>query len=108
MSTCATIKRLATIAFDQPRASLSVNYTAPEPFIQLLVRFIDAYQRDKSTRLETAAGKRADATARQSEETPAPLGAPIVAEIAGMVEGLADSVHGGYGTKMKLLHPEAN
>jgi uncharacterized protein YyaL (SSP411 family) len=31
-----------------------------------------------------------------------------VAEIAGMVEGLADPVHGGYGTKAKFLHAEAN
>jgi uncharacterized protein len=99
-----------TIAFLTPAGEhlLSVNYTAPEPFIQLLVRFIGAYQRDKSALCETAAGNRAKALTRQSEETPAPLGAPIVAEIAGMVEGLADPVHGGYGTKMKLLHPEAN
>jgi hypothetical protein len=99
-----------TIAFLTPAGEplLSVNYTAPEPFMQLLVRFIDAYQRDKSTLLETAAGHRANALRKQSEEPPAPLGAAIVAEIAGMVEGLADSVHGGYGTQMKLLHPEAN
>jgi uncharacterized protein YyaL (SSP411 family) len=99
-----------TIAFLTPAGEhlLSVNYTAPEPFIQLLVRLVDAYQRDKATLLESAARSRADALAHQSEEAPAPLGASIVAEIAGMVEGLADPVHGGYGTKLKLLHPEAN
>lgn len=99
-----------TIAFLTPAGDhlLSVNYTAAEPFIQLLVRLIDAYQRDKSTLLEAAAHNRAGALARQSHEAPAPLGAPIVAEIAGMVEGLADPVHGGYGTKAKLLHTEAN
>jgi len=87
---------------------LSVNYTAPEPFIQLLVRLVDAYQRGKSTLLEAAARNRADAQARQSQQAPAPLEAPIVAEIAGMVEGLADPVHGGYGAKNKFLHTEAN
>jgi uncharacterized protein YyaL (SSP411 family) len=98
-----------TIAFLTPAGDhlLSVNYTAPEPFIQLLVRLVDAYRRDKSTLLEAAARHRADALARQSE-APAPLGAPIVAEIAGMVEGLAEAVHGGYGTKAKFLHAEAN
>jgi uncharacterized protein YyaL (SSP411 family) len=99
-----------TIAFLTPAGDhlLSVNYTAPEPFTQLLVRLVDAYQRDKSTLLETAARHGAEAQARQAQETPAPLGAPIVAEIAGMLEGLADPVHGGYGTKNKFLHTEAN
>jgi uncharacterized protein YyaL (SSP411 family) len=99
-----------TITFLTPAGDhlFSVNYTAAEPFIQLLVRLIDTYQRDKSTLLEAAARNRADALARQSEEALAPLGAPIVAEIAGMVEGLADPVHGGYGTKAKFLHAEAN
>jgi uncharacterized protein YyaL (SSP411 family) len=99
-----------TIAFLTPAGDhlLSVNYTAAEPFTQLLVRLVDSYQRDKSTLLEAAARNRAEALARQSQEAPAPLGAPIVAEIAGMVEGLGDPVHGGYGTKNKLLHTEAN
>ncbi len=99
-----------TIAFLTPAGDhlLSVNYTAAEPFIQLLVRLVDTYQRDKSTLLEAAARNRADAMARQSQEAVAPLGAPIVAEIAGMVEGLADPLHGGYGTKAKFLHTEAN
>jgi len=99
-----------TVAFLTPAGDplLSVNYTAPEPFITLLVRVIDTYQRDQSTLLEAAAHRRADALTRQSQETPAPLGAPIVAEIAGMIEGLADPVHGGYGTQAKFLHTDAN
>jgi uncharacterized protein YyaL (SSP411 family) len=100
-----------TIAFLTPSGDhlVSVNYTAPEPFTQLLVKLVDAYQRDKSTLIEAAAKNRADAQSHhQPQETPAPLGAPIVAEIAGMVEGLADPVHGGYGTKNKFLHTEAN
>ena len=99
-----------TIVFLTPAGEhlLSVNYTAPEPFITLLVRLVDAYQRDKATLLASAAQHRADARVRQSEDAPAPLGPPIVAEIAGMVEGLADPVHGGYGTTCKYLHTEAN
>ena len=99
-----------TIAFLTPAGDdiLRVNYLDPEPFISLLVRLVDAYQRDKTTILETAARHRAAAQQRQADEEPAPLGAPIVAEIAGMLEGLADHVHGGYGTQTKLLHTEAN
>jgi uncharacterized protein YyaL (SSP411 family) len=99
-----------TIAFLTPSGDhlVSVNYTAPEPFTQLLVKLVDAYQRDKSTLFEAAPRHRPEVVARQSAEAPAPLGAPIVAEIAGMVEGLADPVHGGYGTQNKFLHTEAN
>ncbi len=99
-----------TLVFLTPAGEhlFSVNYTAPQPFINLLVRTVDAYQRDKATILESATRNRAKAQGRQSEEEPAPLGPPIVAEIAGMVEGLADAVHGGYGAKAKFLHAEAN
>ena len=40
-----------TIAFLTPAGDdiLRVNYLAPEPFISLLVRLVDAYQRDKAT-----------------------------------------------------------
>ena len=34
--------------------------------------------------------------------------ARLLAEIAGMVEGLADQTNGGYGTQFKFLHTEAN
>ena len=99
-----------TIAFLAPSGDhlVSVNYTAPEPFTQFLVKLVGTYQRDKSTLLESAARHRHEASARQSAEAPAPLGPPIVAEIAGMLEGLADPVHGGYGTQNKFLHTEAN
>jgi uncharacterized protein YyaL (SSP411 family) len=99
-----------TIAFLTPAGDdiLRVNYLAPEPFISLLVRLVDAYQRDTATILETAARNRMEARRRKAEAPPAPLGAPIVAEIAGMLEGLADHVHGGYGTQAKFLHTEAN
>ncbi len=99
-----------TIAFLTPVGDplFSVNYTAPEPFLDLLVKMVDAYQRDKIALFETGAQNRAEAVARQSQATPARLGAPIIAEIAGMVEGLADTTHGGYGGPFKFLHTEAN
>ncbi len=99
-----------TIAFLTPVGDplFSVNYTAPEPFLDLLVKVVDAYQRDKTALLETGARNRAEALARQSKDPPAPLGPAIVAEIVGMVEGLADSTHGGYGGPFKFLHTEAN
>jgi uncharacterized protein YyaL (SSP411 family) len=99
-----------TIAFLTPAGDdiLRVNYLDPEPFIGLLVRLVDAYQRDKAMILETAARNRIEAQQRKADAAPAPLGAPIVAEIAGMLEGLADHVHGGYGTQAKFLHTEAN
>lgn len=99
-----------TIAFLTPVGDplFSVNYTAPEPFLDLLVKLVDTYQRDQSALLDTGASNRAEVLARQSKEPPARLGPAIVAEIVGMVEGLADSTHGGYGTPFKFLHTEAN
>ncbi len=99
-----------TIAFLTPVGDplFSVNYTAPAPFLDLLVKMVDSYQRDPAALLETGARNRAEALARQSNGPPAPLGPAIVAEIAGMVEGLADSTHGGYGGPFKFLHTEAN
>lgn len=99
-----------TIAFLTPAGDhlLSVNYTAPEPFIRLLVRVVDAFQRDKTSLLEAAAQNRARARAPSPAAPAAPLGTAIVAEIAGMLEGLADTSHGGYGAPFKFLHPEAN
>lgn len=72
------------------------------------MRLVDASQRDKAALFATATRHRSAAIMPQTEDEPAPLGAPIVAEIAGMVEGLADRVHGGYGETFKFLHSEAN
>lgn len=99
-----------TIAFLTPGGDdiLRVNSLAPEQFIALLVRLVDAYQREKDTIFDAAARNRAEAQQRRGNGEAAPLGVPIVMEIAGMVEGLADRIHGGYGTHNKLLHTEAN
>ena len=99
-----------TIAFLTPVGDplFSVNYTAPEPFLNLLVKVVDAHQRDSAALLATGAQNRAEALTRQSKAPPARLGPAIVAEIAGMVEGLADATHGGYGGPFKFLHAEAN
>ena len=65
-----------TIAFLTPAGDdiLRVNYLDPEPFISLLVRLVDAYQRDKATILETAAHNRMEAQQRKVDAAP-PLGA---------------------------------
>ncbi len=99
-----------TIAFLTPLGDplFSVNYTAPEPFLNLLVKVTDAHHRDRASLLETGARNRAEAQVRQSKAPPARLGPAIVAEIVGMVEGLADEVHGGYGGPFKFLHTDAN
>ncbi len=105
-----------TIAFLTPVGDplFSVNYTAPEPFLDLLVKLADTHQRDRASLLETGARHQAEALTRQSalagqsKAPPVRLGPAIVAEIAGIVEGMADSTHGGYGTPFKFLHTDAN
>ena len=68
-----------TIAFLTPAGDdiLRVNYLDPEPFISLLVRLVDAYQRDKVTMLETAARNRSEAQQHKADAVPAPLGCPL-------------------------------
>ncbi len=99
-----------TIAFLTPSGDplFSVNYTAPEPFINLLVKVVDSHQRDKVALYASAQQNRAEALVRQSTAPPARLAPEIVSEIVGMVEGLSDTTHGGYGTQFKFLHSEAN
>jgi len=99
-----------TIVFLTPAADLlfSTNYLDPEAFMQLLVQLADAHQRDPSA-LSGAArrtGLQAEGTAPGGPA--APLRPAIVAEITGMLQGLADPVHGGFGSGDKLLHTEAN
>ena len=99
-----------TIVFLTPGGDhlLTVNYMASEPFTDLLAKVVNVYQQDKAAILELVAGSRAESSVRSDAEQSAPLSASIVAEIAGMVEGLADHVYGGYGAGAKFLHPEAN
>ena len=99
-----------TIVFLTPGGDhlLTVNYMASEPFTDLLAKVVTVYQQDKAAILELVAGSQAESSGRSDAEQPTPLSASIVAEIAGMVEGLADPVYGGYGAGPKFLHPEAN
>lgn len=123
-----------TIAFLTPAGDhlFSVNYTDTEPFINLLVRTHTLWQEDKEVfglaetspvSLELAgARKEGEVPSQGSSASPrtgavedggvsdhrtAPLGPAVVAEISGMVEGLADREHGGFGGLFKFLHTEA-
>jgi len=98
-----------TIAFLTPGGEhlFSVNYTDSEPFINLLVRLVSLNQEGKEA-LQQSVGLAGKENPQSDDGDKAPLGPAIVAEIAGIVEGLADSEHGGYGTQAKFLHPEAN
>ena len=103
-----------TIAFLTPEGDhlVSVNYMATEPFLDLLVRLVNYYQQEKMA-LQALQAKGAQARAaapsvRSDAAAPAPLNAETVAQITGLVEGLADQEFGGYGNGAKFLHPEAN
>jgi len=103
-----------TIAFLTPDGDhlFSVNYMDTDPFVNLLVRTVKQFQDDRASLVQPAAQPSPDDSQDNSQEAldriKLPLGPPLVAEIAGMVEGLADPDHGGYGTQFKFLHPEAN
>jgi uncharacterized protein YyaL (SSP411 family) len=98
-----------TIAFLTPGGThlASVNYTPPQEFAGLLARVVDYYQSNR----EALADAEAEAGAGQSPAVPPPDGVPtadLVGEVAGMLEGLADSEFGGFGGELKMLHTEAN
>lgn len=84
---------------------LSLNYTPPEDFVRLLVRIAHAYQADRAALLEGRAEPASGSEDRT--EAPGPLGPHIVEEVAGMLEGLADTQHGGFGDAPKFLHTDA-
>ena len=102
-----------TIAFLTPDGGhlFSTNYNDPEPFINILVKMVDLYKKDKEALFQSAA----QPTLASSEQSPAdsetgkplPLGPALVAEITGIVEGLADAENGGFGGQFKFLHTEA-
>ena len=84
----------------------TVNYMDTDPFVDLLVKTVTQFQSDKEG-LMAAATYPALAAPQDGTEPPA-LSPELVGEIAGMVEGMADHEHGGYGTHFKFLHTEAN
>ena len=97
-----------TIVFMAPDSThlFSVNFMEAEPFVNLLVKIVTLHQQGEAIveLTELPAHPQNDA---EEDTDPAPLGPAIVAEIAGMVEGLSDAVNGGYGAQFKFLHPEA-
>ena len=98
-----------TVIFMSPGGShlFSVNFMEPEPFINLLVKVVTLHQQGEAI-VEPAQAQASADDDSAADNDRAPLGPAIVAEIAGMVEGLADTVNGGYGAQFKFLHPEAN
>ena len=99
-----------TIVFMTPEGGqlFTVNYMDLDPFANILAKTVDLFQQDKQALLESASPVHGGLGGRQENEDTAPLAPPLLAEIAGMVEGLADRDNGGYGTQFKFLHTEAN
>ena len=99
-----------TIVFMTPEGGqlFTVNYMDPDPFANILAKTVNLYQQDKQALLESASPVHGGLGGRQENEDTAPLAPPLLAEIAGMVEGLADRDNGGFGTQFKFLHTEAN
>lgn len=86
----------------------SVNFMETEPFINLLVRVVELHHQGVEAFKQAVAVSQGDSReASADDDGKAPLGPAIVAEIAGIVEGLADPEHGGYGAQAKFLHPAA-
>jgi uncharacterized protein YyaL (SSP411 family) len=104
-------------------AFLSVNMLDAEAFINLLVKIVDAHERQPALvttaeRAEAEPGAEAEPSAEAWVQPPAPtrqavgdralLTAQTVASLARQLRGLADPVHGGFGGPAKYLLPEAN
>ena len=100
---------------------LTTNAQPTDDLLTLLVRVVDVWQKDRASLTgggpqATASGDASSAArpegvanpGRDAADAPAPLGPQVVAEVAGMLEGLADAVHGGFGTTNKFFHHEAN
>jgi uncharacterized protein YyaL (SSP411 family) len=97
-----------TIVFMAPDSThlFSVNFMEAEPFVNLLVKIVTLHQQGEAIVDPSELPALAQNDAGEGTDS-APLGPTIVAEIAGMVEGLSDTVNGGYGAQFKFLHPEA-
>ena len=100
-----------TVALLTPEGDhlFSVNYLDPDPFVDLLVSVVQLHQqgelgteRDGAQVFQTV--RAPDPAARDSR----PLSPELLYEISGVLEGLADSLHGGFGTGFKFLHADAN
>ena len=99
-----------TIVFLTPQGGqlFTVNYMDVDPFANILAKTVNLYQEDTEALLGSASPVHGGLGGQQEDDDTAPLAPPLLAEIAGMVEGLADQENGGYGTQFKFLHTEAN
>ena len=95
-----------TIAFLTPqgRHFHSVNYMDAGPFADLLARIVQLH-RDGQLPPGVEPLQTGGAPAPKGAQPPGPA---LFYEIVGMMEGLADPVHGGFGGGFKFLHAEAN
>ncbi len=99
-----------TTAFLTPQGGhlVSVNYQPPEQFGDVLARVHQVYQERRAQLEEEAAQAAGKAFGKESAaRTQAEPDASIVAEVSGVLLGLADQVHGGYGHDHKFPHVEA-
>ena len=85
-----------TIVFLTPSGDhlFSVNYTDTESFINILAKLVSRHQQDREALFQTALSASPNTT---ENAAPAPRGPQVVAEITGMVEGLADRHHQNQG-----------
>ena len=99
-----------TISLLTPDGGLlfSVNYMDTDSFVGLLVKTVTQFQADKESLLQAATYPGLVEPRHIDDHDQPPLAATLLAEIAGMVEGLADQENGGYGANFKFIHAEAN
>jgi len=97
-----------TLVFLAPSGDLlfSTNALEPEPFLDLLLGIVASWQRDRGVGGFSNPPQADPPLVPPAHDQTAPLSPSIVAEIAGMVEGLADPEYGGFGTETKLFQPE--
>ncbi|MBI2857408.1 MAG: thioredoxin domain-containing protein [Chloroflexi bacterium] len=99
-----------TVAFLTPSGHhlMSVNYLPPDQFHEVLVQLRRVYDERRAEIEEVAARvqHRFAASAANKPRATDP-GAPIVAEVSGILVGLADTKYGGFGSREKFPHVDA-
>jgi uncharacterized protein len=99
-----------TIAFMAPQGELlgATNYLPSEEFGNLLARLYTGYQEKKEeirSAGKTTGATSSDRLAATTREIP---NDSTLSEVTTVIMGLADRVHGGYGSGQKFIHPEAD
>ncbi len=84
----------------------TLNSLGPKPMVDILAQAANTYHEKKEELIERVRATQTDRPVATPNR--AGLNVSLVGEIAGMVQGLADPVHGGYGLESKFPHSEAN